>query len=127
LRTGRQRSIGALLTVAPALGEIIAALFDVRLAFSTTLTVKAADEALARRSRAEQVTVVVPTGNREPEAGAQLTATGPSTTSDAAAPNSTTRPVRVVVETVRAAFEPYVHGAEVSFVAACWMIVARAP
>lgn len=32
-----------------------------------------------------------------------------------------------VVETVRAAFEPYVHGAEVRFNAACWMVRARAP
>ncbi|MCY1081074.1 class I SAM-dependent methyltransferase [Archangium lansingense] len=32
-----------------------------------------------------------------------------------------------VIETVRAAFEPYVHGAEVRFTAACWMIGARAP
>ena len=32
-----------------------------------------------------------------------------------------------VVDTVRAAFEPYVHGAEVRFTAACWMISARAP
>jgi SAM-dependent methyltransferase len=32
-----------------------------------------------------------------------------------------------VVETVRAAFEPYVHGAEVRFTAACWMVGARAP
>jgi hypothetical protein len=31
-----------------------------------------------------------------------------------------------VVATVRAAFDPYVHGAEVRFTAACWMIVARA-
>jgi hypothetical protein len=30
-----------------------------------------------------------------------------------------------VGETVRAAFAPYVHGAEVRFVAACWMISAR--
>ena len=30
-----------------------------------------------------------------------------------------------VIETVRAAFEPYVHGAEVRFTAACWMIGAR--
>jgi len=30
-----------------------------------------------------------------------------------------------VVETVRAAFEPYVHGADVHFVAACWMIAAE--
>lgn len=31
-----------------------------------------------------------------------------------------------VVETVRAAFEPYVHGADVRFTAACWMIGAQA-
>jgi len=32
-----------------------------------------------------------------------------------------------VVETVRAAFEPYVHGPEVRYDAACWMVGARAP
>jgi hypothetical protein len=32
-----------------------------------------------------------------------------------------------VSETVRAAFDPYVHGAEVRFTAACWMVGARAP
>ncbi|MDI1434589.1 class I SAM-dependent methyltransferase [Polyangium sorediatum] len=32
-----------------------------------------------------------------------------------------------VLETVRAAFEPYVHGADVRFSAACWSIGARAP
>ncbi len=32
-----------------------------------------------------------------------------------------------LVETIRAAFEPYVHGAEVRFTAACWMVGARAP
>jgi SAM-dependent methyltransferase len=31
-----------------------------------------------------------------------------------------------VIETVRAAFEPYVHGAEVRFTAACWRVSARA-
>jgi SAM-dependent methyltransferase len=31
-----------------------------------------------------------------------------------------------VIDTVRAAFEPYVHGAEVRFTAACWMVVAKA-
>lgn len=31
-----------------------------------------------------------------------------------------------VVETVRAAFDPYVHGAEVRFTAACWMVGAHA-
>ncbi len=32
-----------------------------------------------------------------------------------------------VTETVRAAFEPYVHGDEVRFTAACWTVGARAP
>jgi len=32
-----------------------------------------------------------------------------------------------VIATVRAAFEPYVHGAEVRFTAACWWVGARAP
>jgi hypothetical protein len=32
-----------------------------------------------------------------------------------------------VIDTVRAAFDPYVHGAEVRFTAACWMVGARAP
>jgi SAM-dependent methyltransferase len=32
-----------------------------------------------------------------------------------------------VIKTVRTAFDPYVHGAEVRFTAACWMVSARAP
>jgi ubiquinone/menaquinone biosynthesis C-methylase UbiE len=32
----------------------------------------------------------------------------------------------LVMDAVRAAFEPYVHGAEVAFTAACWMIRGRA-
>jgi SAM-dependent methyltransferase len=32
-----------------------------------------------------------------------------------------------VIETVRAAFDPYVHGTEARFNAACWMVSARAP
>jgi SAM-dependent methyltransferase len=32
-----------------------------------------------------------------------------------------------VIETVRPAFDPYVHGAEVRFTAACWVVSARAP
>ncbi len=31
-----------------------------------------------------------------------------------------------VIETVRAAFDPYVDGAEVRFTAACWMVDAKA-
>jgi SAM-dependent methyltransferase len=32
-----------------------------------------------------------------------------------------------VIKTVRAAFDPYVNGAEIRFTAACWMVGARAP
>jgi SAM-dependent methyltransferase len=32
-----------------------------------------------------------------------------------------------VIEAVRAAFDPYVHGPEVRYTAACWMVSARAP
>jgi ubiquinone/menaquinone biosynthesis C-methylase UbiE len=32
-----------------------------------------------------------------------------------------------VIETVRPAFDPYVHGTEVRFTGACWMVGARAP
>jgi SAM-dependent methyltransferase len=32
----------------------------------------------------------------------------------------------LVIETVRAAFDPYVHGADVRFTAACWMVSAQA-
>ncbi|MGT2431847.1 class I SAM-dependent methyltransferase [Cupriavidus basilensis] len=32
-----------------------------------------------------------------------------------------------VIDTVRAAFDPYVHGEEVRYTAACWMVSARAP
>lgn len=31
-----------------------------------------------------------------------------------------------IIEKARAAFDPYVHGAEVQFTAACWMVCARA-
>lgn len=31
-----------------------------------------------------------------------------------------------IIEAVRSAFDPYVHGAEVRFVAACWLAIARA-
>jgi hypothetical protein len=32
-----------------------------------------------------------------------------------------------IIAAVRAAFEPFVHGDEVCFTAACWRIVARSP
>jgi len=34
---------------------------------------------------------------------------------------------RQIVETVRAAFSPYVHDTEVRYTAACWMVSAKAP
>lgn len=42
--------------------------------------------------------------------------------------HETDEPIRTqVIEAVRAAFDPYVHGDEVRFDAACWMVGARAP
>ena len=32
-----------------------------------------------------------------------------------------------VIETVRAAYEPFVRGEEVHFTSACWLVAARAP
>ena len=34
---------------------------------------------------------------------------------------------RQIIETVRPAFDPYIHGADVRFSAACWRVGARAP
>ena len=48
---------------------------------STTVTVKLPLAVFLRESVAEQLTVVVPMGNVEPEAGKQVTATAPSTLS----------------------------------------------
>jgi hypothetical protein len=50
---------------------------------SATVTVKLPDPTLPWASVAVQVTVVVPIGNADPDAGAQLMARAPSTTSDA--------------------------------------------
>jgi len=57
-----------------------------------TVTLNDADALLPVLSVAEQVTVFVPTGKVEPEAGVQLTGTEPSTRSDAEAENVTTAP-----------------------------------
>src|SRR5215210_7517444 len=65
----------------------------------TMVMPKRAEEALPRRSVAEQVTFVVPTAKRVAEAGAQATGTAPSTTSAALTPYVTAAPVRLVVET----------------------------
>jgi hypothetical protein len=51
-------------------------------------------------SVAEQVTLVVPNENVEPEAGEQVAGTEPSTTSEAEAENVTTAPLALVACTV---------------------------
>jgi hypothetical protein len=53
---------------------------------AVTVTVKVREPAFPCASVAEQVTLVVPTGKVDPEAGTQLTGKGPSTTSVADAP-----------------------------------------
>lgn len=52
-----------------------------------------------------------------------LTRLGPVGT---ALPEADERTRKRVIDAVRAAFEPYVHGAEVRFDAACWSVAARA-
>jgi hypothetical protein len=58
------------------------------------------DAELPALSVAEHVTLVVPTGNVEPEAGVQVTGTEPSTRSEAEAENLTTAPLVLVACTV---------------------------
>jgi anaerobic selenocysteine-containing dehydrogenase len=62
-----------------------------------------ADAALPALSFAEQETVVGPIGNVEPEAGVQVTATEPSTRSEAETVNFATAPLLLVVEMVMSA------------------------
>src|SRR5688572_2866982 len=59
---------------------------------STTVTVNVPRPTLPAASLALQVTIVAPSANASPEAGPQLTATGPSTSSIAVARNVTTAP-----------------------------------
>ena len=61
-------------------------------AVSTTVMVKLPLAVLLRESVAEQLTVVVPNVNSEPEAGEQVTGKGPSTTSFAEAVKLTGAP-----------------------------------
>jgi hypothetical protein len=62
---------------------------------SVTVTMKLPDPVLPLVSVAEQVTVVLPTGNDEPLAGAHSGVIAPSTRSDALAANVTTVPAPV--------------------------------
>jgi hypothetical protein len=65
-----------------------------------TVTLNDAEAELPALSVAEQVTIVVPAGNVEPEAGVQVTGTEPSTRSEAEAENVTTAPLELVACTV---------------------------
>jgi hypothetical protein len=65
-----------------------------------TVTLNDPDAELPALSLAEQVTVVVPSGNVEPEAGVHVTGTEPSTGSEAEAVNLTTAPLALVAGTV---------------------------
>jgi hypothetical protein len=65
-----------------------------------TVTLNDPDAELPALSVAEQVTVVVPRGKVEPEAGLQVTGTEPSTGSEAEAVNLTTAPLALVAGTV---------------------------
>ena len=58
---------------------------------SVTVTVNEPVDVLPAASDDEQVTVVTPIGNDEPEAGVQTTGRAPSTASSAEALNVTTR------------------------------------
>jgi hypothetical protein len=65
-----------------------------------TVTLNDPDAELPALSFAEQETVVVPTGNMEPEAEVQVTGTEPSTRSEAEAENLTTAPLALAAWTV---------------------------
>ena len=64
------------------------------------MTVKVALAALLAASWAEQLTVVFPSGNVEPEAGVHATATAPSTRSAAEAVKLTVAPLELVASAV---------------------------
>jgi hypothetical protein len=64
--------------------------------FCSTVTEKVPVAVFSALSVAEQDTVVVPSGNVEPDAGVHVTGTEPSTRSDAEAVNVTTAPPALV-------------------------------
>jgi hypothetical protein len=81
---------------------------------SVTTTLNAADPLFPAASAAVQVTVVVPTGNVDPEAGAQVGVIAPDTASVAEAENVTTAPVGPVAAAVIAEDGIVTTGATVS-------------
>jgi hypothetical protein len=85
------------LNVEPLEGEVIDTVGAV---VSLTVTVKLPFAVLPDESVAEQLTVVVPMGNVEPEAGVHVTGTEPSTSSVAVAVYVTTAPDALVASTV---------------------------
>src|SRR5688572_7421462 len=70
---------------------------------STTVTANEPMDVFSLSSVAEQLTVVIPRPNVEPEAGEQVTATVPATRSCAVAVNVTTAPAALVASTVMSA------------------------
>jgi hypothetical protein len=84
-------------TVEPLDGEVIDTVGAV---VSLTVTVKLPFAVLPDESVAEQLTVVVPRGKVEPEAGVHVTVTAPSTSSVAVAVYVTTAPDELVASTV---------------------------
>jgi hypothetical protein len=64
-----------------------------------TVTVNVPDAVFPAASLAEQVTMVVPIGKVDPEAGAQVTERFPLTASTAVAMNVTTAPAALVATT----------------------------
>ena len=84
-------------TVAPALGLVIETVGAVE---SLTVTLNDFVAVLPLVSEAEQLTVVVPVGNVEPEAGLHVTGREPSTKSVAVTANDTTAPEELVASAV---------------------------
>ena len=97
----------AKLTIAPEMSNaftvILAGNVNVGGVVSTTVTVKLPFTVLLCESVAEQLTVVIPRGNVEPEAGKQATANGPSITSLEEAVKLTGAPEAFNASTVRLA------------------------
>ena len=92
------------LTVAPEMlvagTVILAGNVNTGPALSTTVTVKLPLPVFRCLSVAEQLTVVCPIGNNDPEAGKQVTATDPSTRSFAEVEKLTVAPAALVAATV---------------------------
>ena len=84
-------------TVEPEVGSVMEIVGAV---VSFTVTVKLAEPVLPAASLAVQLTVVVPIGNVEAEAGLHVTGREPSTKSVAVAVNVTAAPAELVASTI---------------------------